>query len=38
MIFYKRQLMDYSNQPDPHKQTEFAQKVLIWGAQFRGEI
>lgn len=38
MIFMNKQLLAYGPAPDPMEAHEFAQKVLILSAQFRGEI
>ncbi len=38
MIFMNNMLLVFDKNPDPIKATHFAQQVLIWGAQFRGEI
>ncbi|AHX01031.1 hypothetical protein HL13_gp71 [Dinoroseobacter phage DFL12phi1] len=38
MIFMNKTLLYFAGEPDPMKANQFAQQVLILGAQFRGEI
>lgn len=38
MIFMNHMLLIYDANPDPVKANQFAQQILYWGAQFRGEI
>lgn len=38
MIFMNNMLMVYTKEVDPMKANQFAQQVLILGAQYRGEI
>jgi hypothetical protein len=38
MIFMNKMLLVYTDKVDPMAANHFAQKVLILGAQFRGEI